>query len=148
MQNFDAPMMEPNCELRTSSTVATQALMLMNNNFVIQQSRSFADRVHQEAGADPKTQAAHAWKLALARPPGAEELADAVAFLQARTEHFRAHPPAPAAAAPERPPVGAAANRFAERTGPAPIVPKSPELEALAVFCQVLLSCNEFLYVD
>ena len=41
---FDAPLMEPNCEARNSSTVTPQSLMLMNNDFVHQQSREFAQR--------------------------------------------------------------------------------------------------------
>jgi hypothetical protein len=147
MQNFDAPLMEPNCEQRRSSTVATQALMLMNNNFIIQQSRFFAERVHQSAGSDPNAQIVHAWRLALARNPNAEERADALAFLQARTAHFRAHPLPPVPAAPERP-ARPNAGGLAGQVGPAALEAKSPELEALAVFCQVLLSCNEFLYVD
>ena len=37
LETFDAPAMTPNCDRRTSSTVAPQALLLMNNDFVITQ---------------------------------------------------------------------------------------------------------------
>lgn len=47
LQAFDAPVMETNCEIRPSSTVATQSLMLMNGDFMLQQSRLFAERVMQ-----------------------------------------------------------------------------------------------------
>ncbi|MBL8850919.1 MAG: PSD1 domain-containing protein [Planctomycetaceae bacterium] len=37
LQAFDAPVMQTNCESRPSSTVATQSLMLMNGDFMLQQ---------------------------------------------------------------------------------------------------------------
>ncbi len=81
LECFDAPEMEPNCEARSFSTVAPQALMLMNNGFVLSQAEHFARRVRREAGEDPAAQAALAWRLAFARPPGPEDVKDAVAFL-------------------------------------------------------------------
>lgn len=44
LQAFDAPVMQTNCELRPSSTVATQSLMLMNGSFLLQQSERLAER--------------------------------------------------------------------------------------------------------
>jgi mono/diheme cytochrome c family protein len=49
LQAFDAPVMETNCDIRTSSTVATQSLMLLNGSFILRQGRSLADRVVKEA---------------------------------------------------------------------------------------------------
>lgn len=51
LQAFDAPVMETNCEVRTSSTVAPQSLMLMNSGFVLDMAAAFADRVAREAAA-------------------------------------------------------------------------------------------------
>ncbi|MCC7418813.1 MAG: PSD1 domain-containing protein [Planctomycetaceae bacterium] len=48
---FDAPVIEVNCERRPSSTVATQALMLMNSDFMIKESKRFAERVRADAPA-------------------------------------------------------------------------------------------------
>lgn len=45
LQAFDAPVMQTNCEARPSSTVATQSLMLMNGDFLLQQSFQLARRV-------------------------------------------------------------------------------------------------------
>ncbi|MCA9076524.1 MAG: PSD1 domain-containing protein [Planctomycetaceae bacterium] len=42
MQAFDAPVMQTNCDLRQSSTVATQSLMLMNGEFVLKQAGHLA----------------------------------------------------------------------------------------------------------
>src|SRR5258708_38843401 len=61
---FDAPTLTPNCERRASSTVATQSLALMNNEFVVEQSLAFADRVIRLAGADAPTRADRAWWVA------------------------------------------------------------------------------------
>lgn len=51
LTTFDAPVMETNCERRVSSTVAGQALLLMNNSFVVSQSERLADRVFRELGS-------------------------------------------------------------------------------------------------
>jgi hypothetical protein len=62
--------MEPNCEARSFSTVAPQALLLMNNTFVpgaVGAVREAACR--KEAGDDAAARVAVAWKLAFARPP-------------------------------------------------------------------------------
>jgi hypothetical protein len=48
MQAFDAPVMQTNCELRPSSTVATQSLMLINGPFLIDHSVRVAERILSE----------------------------------------------------------------------------------------------------
>ena len=49
LSSFDAPVMTTNCAKRSSSTVATQSLMLMNSDFILKSSRSFAERLNREA---------------------------------------------------------------------------------------------------
>lgn len=49
LQTFDAPVMETNCESRVNSTVATQSLMLLNGQFILDQSAKLADRSAREA---------------------------------------------------------------------------------------------------
>ncbi|MBX3437032.1 MAG: DUF1553 domain-containing protein [Planctomycetaceae bacterium] len=49
LQAFDAPVMETNCESRPVSTVATQALMLMNSDFALTQATRLAVRAAAEA---------------------------------------------------------------------------------------------------
>jgi hypothetical protein len=48
MRAFDAPVMETNCEIRPSSTVATQSLMLLNGSFILDQAAKLADRTARE----------------------------------------------------------------------------------------------------
>jgi hypothetical protein len=147
LQMFDAPAMEPNCEARLASTVAPQSLVLMNSPFILQQSLSFAERVRKEAGRDVREQVARAWKLAYSRAPTAEELADAVAFLQGRTDYFRTHPPV----APKRHVVPGSRSMMMRGGSPdvllTTVTRADPELLALALLCQMLTSSNEFLYV-
>jgi hypothetical protein len=81
LECFDIPVMEPNCEARSFSTVAPQALLLMNNTFVLAQSEQFAKRVRREAGDDADAQVATAWRLAFGRPPSASEAANGILFL-------------------------------------------------------------------
>ena len=48
MQTFDAPVMQTNCEVRADSTVATQSLMLLNGQFLLDQAARLAKRAAQE----------------------------------------------------------------------------------------------------
>ena len=130
---FDQPVMETNCERRVVSTVATQALMLMNSDFILDQAGYFATRIRKEAGGDPTRQVQTAWQLAFGRSPEPDELKRSLAFLAAQTSV--APPAAPPAAA------GAAAPAAAETASPEKVDP-------LVNLCQVLLSTNEFLYVE
>jgi hypothetical protein len=52
---FDAPVMETNCDCRQVSTVATQSLMLMNSEFVLQQALKLATLIREQAGAERPT---------------------------------------------------------------------------------------------
>jgi hypothetical protein len=132
LETFDLPRMDPNCELRTASTVAPQSLAMMNGDFTLTQAKFLAERVARDAGPGTAAQAKRAWLLTLATAPTDEEVKGAVAFLEKQTEHFKAHPmpPAPVAKGKEPPP------------------PADPAMQALATFCQALLTANGFLYVD
>ena len=82
---FDLPDQNISCGRRNVSTVPTQALMLLNDEFVLRQAKLFADRVKEAAGDDPAKQADLAYRIALARPPRAEEAALAADFLKKRS---------------------------------------------------------------
>lgn len=78
---FDQPDMMQSCERRNESTVAPQALLLMNNAEIMLHARHFAQRVASEAGESNVARVERAYELALAREPSAKELALAKAFL-------------------------------------------------------------------
>jgi hypothetical protein len=132
---FDAPVMEVNCERRQSSTVATQSLMLMNSQFVLDQSSRFARRVQREAAEDRGQQIVRAWRLAFSRNPTALELADSLDFLSKQEDLLKAD----AKTTDEK------SKKDDKGEGAAQ---PAPELQALTDLCQALLSSNEFLYVD
>ena len=48
LKAFDAPVMATNCEVRPSSTVATQSLMLLNGHFTLAQAAKLAARAAEE----------------------------------------------------------------------------------------------------
>lgn len=128
---FDVPTMTPNCEQRNSSTVASQSLLFMNNGELLRQSELFAERVVRDVGDDPSTQLQRAWRLALTSEPTAEQMERSLAFFAAQKDFA-------AQRTSELTPEEAKHLRFAEH----------PERQALATFCQFLLSNNAFLYVD
>jgi hypothetical protein len=73
LECFDLPRPTPNCLERKQSTVAPQALHLLNNATIDQLMLSFADRVVREAGTDLAGQIENCYELALTRPPTADE---------------------------------------------------------------------------
>jgi hypothetical protein len=132
---FDAPIMEVNCERRQSSTVPTQALMLMNSQFVLDAAERFADRARKEGGGDPRKQIERAWWLAFSRPAGEEEIESALAFVREQVSYLKS--------IPEKNESGAGGREGDKKTGA-----MDPERQALTNLCQVLLSANEFLHID
>ena len=74
LQVFDLPDMSQSFGARYVSTVPTQALQLMNDDFVLRQAQLFADRVKKEAGDSVAKQVDLAYRIALTRPPTEREL--------------------------------------------------------------------------
>lgn len=134
LETFDQPEMKPNCELRRTTTVAPQALLMLNDTFVLASARALAERVRREAPGDVRAQVERAWRLLFSRTPSEPEIDGALSHLAEQGEEFRvrlAAIPAPAVKEGE--------------TAPAP---PDPQLEALASLCQVLLASNRFLTCD
>jgi hypothetical protein len=121
LETFDFPQMNPNCIERRDSTVAPQALHLMNNGMVQQLAEHFADRVRRESGSDPRKQIERAYWIALSRPPSEEEREVSLAAVAQLTERWSKT-------------AGIAGDESVRR--------------ALATFCQTLVNSGGFLYVD
>ena len=128
---FDSPTMAPNCEKRNSSTVAGQSLMLMNNAELLRQSEIFAERIVRDVGGTSSEQLRRAWRLALESEPTDEQMERSLAFLAVQKKIAVQR-------ISELTPEEKKKVRFADQ----------PEKQALAIFCQFLLSNNSFLYVD
>jgi hypothetical protein len=80
METFDSPDTNLSCGRRVPTTVPTQALALMNDDFVREQARRLATRLEQEA-LDRKGRIALAYRLTLGREPAEPEWALAEEFL-------------------------------------------------------------------
>ena len=122
MMAFDAPDAQVSCGRRTNTTVAPQALALLNDPFVRLRSSEFSRRLTAEAGNDVDAQIRLAFQLGLARQPTTVELADARSFLIEQS----------------------AARR--QRDGQ--LSEDAAKTLALTDFCQMLFSFNEFIYID
>lgn len=83
MELFDAPTTTDSCAERMQSVVPTQALVLMNDEFVEDQAGFLAQRAAADGGDAAKV-IARMHLLALAREPAAERLKQATAFVSAR----------------------------------------------------------------
>jgi hypothetical protein len=82
LQTFDGPDAAASCARRGTTTVPTQALILMNDPFVAGQARRFAERVRSAAGESPAEEVREAFRIAFGRPPDAAEADKAVGFLR------------------------------------------------------------------
>lgn len=122
LQAFDKPDAQQSCGRRDNTTVAPQALALLNDPFVRRRSLDFADRLLKDAGPEPEKWIDDAFRLALARTPAEEERSAAALFLRRQEEERQ------------------------ERAAQAD--PEEIRRLALADFCQAVFGLNEFLYVD
>jgi hypothetical protein len=114
------------CGRRDVTTVAPQALTLLNNEFSHQRAMSLAQRVLQAEGT-MEQRAVKAWRLALGRSPHEGELRLALEHVERQRTRF------------EQALAAGASNDV--RT-------VNPESLAWASLCLVLFNSNEFLYVD
>ncbi len=73
---------------RDVTTVATQALYMMNSDFVTAQAEAFADRVLGEDADSEKDRVDRAWQIALARLPSEAERNEALSFIEQTSESF------------------------------------------------------------
>ncbi len=127
---FDAPVNSVSCAARNVSTVAPQALWLLNNHTAFGQASQFAARLLREAGTESRAHVERAFQLALGRVPTPEESAEALALLERLAvevaegdDHGKALPDELAKLEP-------------------------PHGRALELFCLALFNLNEFLYID
>ena len=127
MDAYDLPHMTPNCLERHESTVATQALHLMNSEQMWDHARYLAGRILDEVGPDPKRQVEHLFLRLFSRAPGESEMERSLETLEELAEHW-----------PER---------LTEDRVNAPIGWTSHWL-ALGGLCHTMLNSAEFMFID
>ncbi len=118
MQLFDAPEPLVGVAARPATTIAPQALMFMNNAHVRGYARGLAQRLADTAEKSAADFVRQGYLLAVAREPSVKELSGGEEFLRSQTEAY-------------------AAEKVAD----------ARQL-ALIDLCQVLMSLNEFVFID
>ena len=120
LEIFDAPIMPVNCTQRTSSATVLQSLAVLNSEFLFAQSAMLAARISESAGPESIQRVKLGFQIVFARQPTASELTTSVAFLEEQERGY------------------VSAENATDTT----------RAMALADFCHMLLSSNEFLYVE
>lgn len=128
---FDAPVMEPSCDIRSVTTVSPQSLLLMNSATMRVHAQQFTQRVQAEGGKELPEQVRFAWKLVHGKAPSEADVQQSVEFVQAQTEFYKANPT----------PVEA-------ELGTPSKTPADPAFLGLTALCHALMSSNALLYVD
>ena len=128
LEAFDLPQMIPNCTERPNSTVASQALHLLNNGMIRQLSLAFAQRIESENLDDREQQIERVYEIALTRHPSPEEKQHAIATLEQLEAHWQ--------------------SVQAKQSDESKTVVASPRTKALANVCHVIMNSAEFLFVD
>lgn len=83
MQAFDAPVPSTTVGNRHVSNVPAQALILMNDPFVVEEARRWAERVIRDIPDSPEDRIRLMYLEALSREPSSSELGSATEFLEA-----------------------------------------------------------------
>ena len=119
---FDAADSTASVDRRTISTVAPQALFLLNNAFALEQTHRLATRIRNSDAQNDSARIQNAYALLYGRPAADEEVKIGLTFLS----HARK-------------------TTIAQVAGPG-----APDIDRIAweQYCQILLCANEFLYID
>lgn len=119
MALYDGPDPNKSTEQRAASTVALQALSLMNGAFLKEKATALAQRITTEA-PDPQARIQLAYTLLLGRPAESTEQAEALDYLNSYEAQLRSE------------------GRSAEEA----------TIVAWTSLSRVMLSSNEFIYID
>ena len=120
LESFDFADTGQTCARRNTTTIAPQALTLLNGEFIHEEALALADRLIAEWGESLEEQVEGVWRLALVRPPRESETREAIALVKRERAALEERGEAP----------GEACRR------------------ALAALCLVIYNLNEFIYID
>jgi len=118
LQAFDAPDALTSVGERPATTVAPQALLLMNNPQSRAAAMAMAERLLAAHPDNVPGMLTEAWRSSVGRSPTAGEIGEGTAFFQSQAETYATPPTA------------------------------ESRRQALADYCQVLFCLNEFVYLE
>jgi hypothetical protein len=121
---FDFPDMHESCARRAVTTIAPQALTLLNSDLVLDAATSFAERILRDVSeSDLEDIVKQAYRHAFGRLPSADETREALSFIRRQEE-------------------------LVKKSGAETKSSQSPRQRAVIDFCHALLNANEFLFVE
>ena len=130
---FDRPDTNASCPRRNESTIAPQALMLLNSETSLSAARHLAGIVITNVGGDQSQQVASCYLRTLGRLPTDAEKELAQSFLKQDAQRLHSE------------------NREASTLAlPIPLPQNTDEFQAAALtdFCLTIFNLNEFIYID
>jgi hypothetical protein len=125
LESFDLPVMTPNCDVRRSSTVPTQSLLMLNDIQIIEHSKQITDRVRKKAPEKLDEQIRELWRILFQADPTSQEIAMTKSYFQQQLSQFAG-----------------------QVKGPKHSLASKAEEQAFMTICQALLCSNRFLYID
>ncbi len=127
MAAFDFPDMHESCGCRTKTTIAPQALMLLNDRIILNAAAQLANRANDEAiSADPATKIQRAWQIVFGHPANDVEIQNGLRFVSEQRQILASSP-----------------GTNSDSTTQTKI-----EDEAFADLCHAMLNTNGFLFVE
>ncbi len=133
---YDRPDTNASCPQRNRSTIAPQALVLLNSEQSLQAAQYFAGRIIGDPGDEPSQRIERAFKLALARSPSEQELQSSLNFLREQSRVLQQEQVDSSALAL---PAGFEATESSLNL---------EDAAALTDLCLALFNLNEFIYFD
>ncbi len=130
LQAFDRPDLLVSCARRQDTTVAPQALAMLNDPWVRSCASTLAERLLEQCGDDDQALIAQSFHWSLSRPPSDSELALGAAYLVGQTQTRAARDD------------GTAGSDTTDSHSAA------VRQQAVTDYCQTLFALSEFLYVD
>jgi hypothetical protein len=130
---FDRPDTNASCPRRNQSTIAPQALTLLNSKVSLDAAEALSGRLLRETGGDQERCIALAYRLTLGRQPTDEDRAMVEDFLERDLERIKQSGRSPdELALPKDIPPGVSPSQAATITD----------------LCLALFNLNEFIYID
>ncbi|WP_425400888.1 DUF1549 and DUF1553 domain-containing protein [Aeoliella sp.] len=129
---FDRPDTNASCPRRAQSTIAPQALVLLNSQFSLEQATELAKLAASEAEGDLRESIRIIHERTLTRPPSTEQLDRALKFVESRAESSASS--------------GGSAEFEKPATGLHGV--DQHQLAALTYFSLATFNLNEFVYID